>query len=1100
MFSKRLTKIVLFICLFLFSSLSYAINVEYDLPGSGKGSVTNTEGGPPVSFNLAYEENVVAGRPYEIIATDAIDQFGDPANGVIKISLQQDGTSPSGFEPILNDIYVLDGSGSAKQYLFKTGTTVLSASVDSVVHEITLTVLPGELGDLVLNIQPTQFVGNLMIGPASIVAYDTYGNVKTDFDASVSPVTISINRGELNPDVLSSETDFVDGIADLEARGLVFDGAAGIVRMSVSAGPIVSNWIDVIYNMITFRSTRPLPGSIAVSHSFGLSALALNYGNIAPLSPVIFNYYFASCPELCGSTRLIPPVPPNDSLQFSWTLSTDNLQPIDIDTLIISIESEYFFANDTIATRHTVVHPVKLIEPAEFEYIENSLSIDTVMSPSTVDTIRVRFTSEDELDLVLPVSRIDLFIDVGQGDWLQLYPPGWYMTSEDDIFTFRFYDIEIPDFGDFPDFAEGFHPLKIEGYFYDRDSYVSLAPIENFDSFYVAFPSGLSYRENSLSPEVVYDGMAQPFEFDIYLDGSTTIQLDPFSSRFELSYDNGSLVGFIEDSISLVPGANHLATRDIYIPDLLIGKELTPCLILLGLELYVPRIDTILFGIERILVSDHILITPRIKVASTELITINPPFVNIRQKFSVSVSVENLSEIHIDSVSLFIQSEDGSETFGELHDLVIPAASTLDTAFSLVAPDVSTSSVIYKAVVSAPDVSVLPPDDNTVAVTFQSPAEIELIYALHDTHNGYVDYDQPFSITAHLENRGEAEAGPGEISLITGGYDFGVPDSSYFALEIDSIGVWQLTAPIVQTSANLTLKITEVPIDRNTGQPAVIRVGLASILIMVEPSTAELIVNVIVGQTSLIVEGTLRELFWLELKNDTQNSLNVVGLTSIVLQVADRSGSIISPDLILSITESGFCSGQEMITVGEIHNNRLRLEFDQYQLGPGAEDTIVFVAQFNDEMEIKSFNLSIDSRDIRAVFVSGPRVNQSVPVRGKFEDSFRTDANFVVVVPGLEKSLMVRNNPFNPKEGPAEIAYLLGKDTDIEIAIYTLLGEKVYDKSFPAGTSGGMKGQNYFNWDGRNDEGRTVLNGVYVVVVKSEGCDESCKLKLAVRK
>jgi hypothetical protein len=66
--------------------------------------------------------------------------------------------------------------------------------------------------------------------------------------------------------------------------------------------------------------------------------------------------------------------------------------------------------------------------------------------------------------------------------------------------------------------------------------------------------------------------------------------------------------------------------------------------------------------------------------------------------------------------------------------------------------------------------------------------------------------------------------------------------------------------------------------------------------------------------------------------------------------------------------------------------------------------------------------------------------------------------------------------------------------------IFTLAGEEVLAVEFPAGGDGGRQGANYVSWDGRNENGKIVLNGVYVVVFREESSGQSYKLKLAVMK
>ncbi len=608
----------------------------------------------------------------------------------------------------------------------------------------------------------------------------------------------------------------------------------------------------------------------------------------------------------------------------------------------------------------------------------------------------------------------------------------------------------------------------------------------------------LSYVENSLAPTTVYNGSAWDFMFDIKLDGNSTIQLDRFASRLELHYDDNFVAGYLADAYVLQSGFNRIHTADIFMPDELIGLELTPLLVLKGTEFDTPRTDTISFGEQKILVSDKTEIEPRVKINSTEILAINSPYVNYGQDFSIKVAIENLSDFTIDSISIFIQSEDGSITYAEAHDITLSPIGTLDTSFELTAPEFSAPTIIYKSVITTPSATVLPPDDNTASITVQSPARIDLSYTLNNASGNFVDYNKPFSIDVRMINTGEALAGIGEISLIVDEYDFGVPDSSSISLGVSEIGTWQLVAPAMSIETSFRLRITGIPLDINTGLPALPGIDSVSIPITVELSFARLIVGGIAAQAPLIMNGATKEIFELNFLNDTENPLNVIGINSITVGISDRYDNLVSPERVLVPELSGVYRNNQLISEGSLADNRLRFDFSDFELSVGDVDTVVVKAAFADEINIENFNLTVDSRDIDAVYADGPRINQSVSVLDDEYNIFRLKASFVVVGRDFQKSLMVRNNPFNPDEGPAEIAYYLDRDRDIYFTVYTLTGEKVFEQMYRAGSESGSAGDNIIYWSGRNDENLPVLNGVYVAVIKAGDGDESYRLKIAV--
>jgi len=78
-------------------------------------------------------------------------------------------------------------------------------------------------------------------------------------------------------------------------------------------------------------------------------------------------------------------------------------------------------------------------------------------------------------------------------------------------------------------------------------------------------------------------------------------------------------------------------------------------------------------------------------------------------------------------------------------------------------------------------------------------------------------------------------------------------------------------------------------------------------------------------------------------------------------------------------------------------------------------------------------------------------------------------------------------NPFNPEKGNIMIKYTLSANTDTYIYIFDITGTLICRKSYPYGVPGGNQGVNRVYWDGKNDYGEIVANGVYPFKVATEG-------------
>ncbi len=88
---------------------------------------------------------------------------------------------------------------------------------------------------------------------------------------------------------------------------------------------------------------------------------------------------------------------------------------------------------------------------------------------------------------------------------------------------------------------------------------------------------------------------------------------------------------------------------------------------------------------------------------------------------------------------------------------------------------------------------------------------------------------------------------------------------------------------------------------------------------------------------------------------------------------------------------------------------------------------------------------------------------------------------------------MVTNypNPFHPSEAPTTIAYKLADNATVTLRIYSITGALVLERTYHAGSEGGVVGLNEVQWDGRNGGNEFVASGGYIVVIQAEGNGET---------
>src|SRR4030042_3914627 len=100
--------------------------------------------------------------------------------------------------------------------------------------------------------------------------------------------------------------------------------------------------------------------------------------------------------------------------------------------------------------------------------------------------------------------------------------------------------------------------------------------------------------------------------------------------------------------------------------------------------------------------------------------------------------------------------------------------------------------------------------------------------------------------------------------------------------------------------------------------------------------------------------------------------------------------------------------------------------------------------------------------------------------------------------PSTEPLLWNCPNPFG-KTGKetTTITYYLDEDSPVSLWMFTLVGDLVWSRTFTASDPMGHAGSHEIIWNGNNDRGRQVLNGVYLLMMETGG-GKSLKNKIAV--
>ena len=159
---------------------------------------------------------------------------------------------------------------------------------------------------------------------------------------------------------------------------------------------------------------------------------------------------------------------------------------------------------------------------------------------------------------------------------------------------------------------------------------------------------------------------------------------------------------------------------------------------------------------------------------------------------------------------------------------------------------------------------------------------------------------------------------------------------------------------------------------------------------------------------------------------------------------------------------------------------------DTLVVDPDTIVTMFILADFKPDAKIRNFRTKLDNI---ALF----DVDESIPLKlvtstGEefLNSSGAVSENQKTLSKDVSKNFFIYPNPFgrgstsDQRLGRFNIS--LDEPSNVKLSIYTLLGELVITKT-RENLSGGDY-DNEFSWDGRNGNGKRVLNGTYIAVLE----------------
>lgn len=379
-----------------------------------------------------------------------------------------------------------------------------------------------------------------------------------------------------------------------------------------------------------------------------------------------------------------------------------------------------------------------------------------------------------------------------------------------------------------------------------------------------------------------------------------------------------------------------------------------------------------------------------------------------------------------------------------------------------------------------------------------------------------VSTGQRFTVAAFLTNLGQAALKGNYTAMLK------LPDGDgYSLLSVQSQTAayndtiyWTVEAPIYETDiGDIYVELINNPRDENTNVAvvpgAVVQGGFAVLRIRTEEKTVTVANFVPRGKHTIARGDTGVAMLGLELICSGNANSNNVLLSGVKLKLKNRDGNLIlNPSSVINRIVAAKYQDAAVV-YGELRSipttNPIELLFTRTDtLRPEIANKIEFRVDVLENTSVTDFQVAIDSTD--ALYLVDEGSGQVPKLKNKSGDKLEVlniqSNSAVLIASDFEEAFRNYPNPFGNSHRPqTKFIYYLDQDSDISIKIYTLVGELVWSRSYSATEPQGKKGFHEADiiWDGKNDQGYRVLNGVYIARL-STGYGKSALTKIAVIK
>jgi hypothetical protein len=319
---------------------------------------------------------------------------------------------------------------------------------------------------------------------------------------------------------------------------------------------------------------------------------------------------------------------------------------------------------------------------------------------------------------------------------------------------------------------------------------------------------------------------------------------------------------------------------------------------------------------------------------------------------------------------------------------------------------------------------------------------------------------------------------------------------------------WNVRAPDAPTPpGNISVRFAD-PLARDANTNAECAIGTRQAFVPVQTEAGAILMgNISEGDTMIAVVvprgarnvPVMRTTFF-------NTSGYTVGLDTLYVSIEDGRGARLPlpSQAISSITLVG--NGGALPFVVTDANPVPVVVHHSLEIAPDATDTLRIAVDVAAGAPAGELRLEIE-RSGDVVFTvttgggEGPRVGVSLEDGGDIAGHFLSGP-LSIMSARFEEYAHNYPNPFRAGSESTKICYFLAQDSKVTIRVYDLAGSLVWSRDMQAGERGGTgaaPGTSWeIDWNGRNDRGELVRNGVYLC--KIQAGSQSALFKIAVAK